>query len=205
MSRPVGRPLRRFEESGNVRRSGEPLMRLAALQSVLSDAVPSLSGCLAPALAFRFPDDLRGSSRFTGPRDLTIPGSSSRELRLLSRVRLVAVTCPPAATAGRLPWGLVLLRDVDVGSPLGDRLPSSCLRSAPGVSHALDGLLLLTPRGLVSSHCHVRASTPQGFSPAPSPCRLIADSASVLTFLPSRLHAGRTPRAPAPRARPPRP
>jgi hypothetical protein len=32
------------------------------------------------------------------------------------------------------------------------------LRSALSVSHALDGLLLHTPRGLISSHCHVRDS-----------------------------------------------
>ena len=32
------------------------------------------------------------------------------------------------------------------------------LRSAHSVSHALDGFLLRKPRGLISSHCHVRDS-----------------------------------------------
>jgi hypothetical protein len=37
------------------------------------------------------------------------------------------------------------------------------LRSALSVSHALDGLLLCLPCGLVSSHCHVRDSLLRGF------------------------------------------
>jgi hypothetical protein len=39
----------------------------------------------------------------------------------------------------------------------------ACLRSALSVSHALDGLLLSIPRGLISSHCHVRDSLFRGF------------------------------------------
>jgi len=37
------------------------------------------------------------------------------------------------------------------------------LRFAHSVSHALDDLLLLTPRGPISSHCHVRDSLFRGF------------------------------------------
>jgi hypothetical protein len=37
------------------------------------------------------------------------------------------------------------------------------LRSAHSVSRALDGLLLHTPCGLISSHCHVRDSHLRGF------------------------------------------
>jgi hypothetical protein len=61
--------------------------------------------------------------------------------------------------------------------PLGSRSPSrhKCvesticrasqarLRFAPSVSHALGDLLLRAPRGLVSSHCHVRDSLFRGF------------------------------------------
>jgi hypothetical protein len=45
-----------------------------------------LLGPPEPAVAFLFPSDLRGIPSDTGPRSLAIPGSSSRELRLLSRV-----------------------------------------------------------------------------------------------------------------------
>ena len=47
------------------------------------------------------------------------------------------------------------------------RLPMSCLRSALAVSHDLDGLLLLAPCGLVSSHSHVRDSLLRGFPQQP--------------------------------------
>ena len=52
------------------------------------------------------------------------------------------------------------------------------LRSALSVSHALDGLLLLTPCGLVSSHCHVRDSLFRGFPccQAGSPHRRVVPS-----------------------------
>jgi len=45
-----------------------------------------LLGLLVPALAFLFPSCLRGIPGNAGPRSLAIPGSSSRELRLLFRV-----------------------------------------------------------------------------------------------------------------------
>jgi hypothetical protein len=40
-----------------------------------------------PAMALLFPTDLRGIPNNAGPRSLAIPGSSSRELDSLSRVR----------------------------------------------------------------------------------------------------------------------
>jgi hypothetical protein len=52
------------------------------------------------------------------------------------------------------------------------RSPSSALRSVPGVSHALDGLLLRLSRGLVSSRNHVQGFALQGFGHAAEPCRV---------------------------------
>jgi hypothetical protein len=43
-----------------------------------------------------------------------------------------------------------------------------CLRSALGVSHTLDGLLLCAPRGLVSSRYHVRDLLFRGFPRQPA-------------------------------------
>jgi len=52
------------------------------------------------------------------------------------------------------------------------------LRSAHGVSHALDGFLLRKPCGLVSSHSHVRDSLSRGFPrrPAALPRRQVVPS-----------------------------
>jgi len=73
-------------------------------------------------------------------------------------------TCPLAAATERLPWGCdLLLSDISTWSPLDGRRPTSCLRSALGVSRALDGLLLLVPCRLISSGCHFRASLYRGF------------------------------------------
>jgi hypothetical protein len=59
------------------------------------------------------------------------------------------------------------------------------LCSAPSVSHALDGLLLALPCGLVSSRCHVQASRFRGFLPRPvrfhlvgGPCLLAVGAVS---------------------------
>jgi hypothetical protein len=53
------------------------------------------------------------------------------------------------------------------------------LCSALSVSHTLDGLLLHTPRGLVSSHCHVRDFTSGDF-PAAKPAHLIGESSPLV-------------------------
>jgi hypothetical protein len=63
---------------------------------------------------------------------------------------------------------LRLLRDTSTWSPLTGSAPTPCLCSAPSVFHALDGLLLLAPCGLVSSHYHVRDSLFRGLLPAAS-------------------------------------
>jgi hypothetical protein len=74
----------------------------------------------------------------------------------------------------RLPWGFPPLRDTDMRSPRHNEIPTPRLRSALSVSHALDRLLLLIPRGPISSRSHVRDSLFRGFPrcPATSPHRL---------------------------------
>jgi len=79
--------------------------------------------------------------------------------------------------------------------------PGLALRSAPGVSHALDGLLLLQPRGFVSPRSHVRDSPLRGCSPLPS---RIASSATVtLLSLPAFSCRRVASMAPDPSASPP--
>lgn len=134
----------------------------------MDGAVPNLLGQLDPASAFLFPDDPRGLPDTTGPRSIAIPGSSSRELRLLSRVCFCHKPArwpqPPSASLGVSS----LLRDDGSRSPLIDRLPMSCLCSALSVSHTLDGFLLLALCELISSHCHVRDSLCRGFPRCPA-------------------------------------
>jgi hypothetical protein len=87
-------------------------------------------------------------------------GSSSYELSLSYRVSSLR---PPSTSRSRAP-------------PLGFRPPSrrqpiesthasipSSLRSALGVSHPLDGLLLDLPCGFISPRCHVLGSPCRGF------------------------------------------
>jgi hypothetical protein len=121
----------------------------------MSVGVPSLLGYLDPAAAFLFPDGPRGLPRNTGPRSLALPGSSSPELRLLSRVYCHLQPARRPQPPGAFPEVSRLFRDISPRSPLPGRYPVSCLRSALSVSHALDGLLLLEPRELVSSHSRV--------------------------------------------------
>jgi hypothetical protein len=77
----------------------------------------------------------------------------------LSPVRRVPKHLPPNTSQGFVP-----IRDRSNRSPLFDELPTAHLGSALSVSHALDGLLLQLPRGLVSSHSHVRDSHFRGFA-----------------------------------------
>jgi len=65
------------------------------------------------------------------------------------------------------------------------RASQARLCSARSVSHALDGLLLAEPCGLVSSRCHVQASRFRGFLPRPvryhlvgGPCLLAVGAVS---------------------------
>jgi hypothetical protein len=113
-------------------------------------------------MAFLFPGDLCGIPSDAVPRSLAIPGSSSREFRPLYRV-LLPLTCPAPEGAELPPLGLPLSIATSVyGVHLSIDFPTY-LRSARGVSRALDGLLPLTPCRLISSHCHVRDSLFRGF------------------------------------------
>jgi len=102
-----------------------------------------------------------------GPRALARPGSSSHELYAL--LQSINRSEPaPHLRARRLPWGFVPHRDTSTESPLANEHPKLALRSALGVSHALDGLLLSLPCGFVSPRSHVRDSPSRGFLPLPS-------------------------------------
>jgi hypothetical protein len=90
------------------------------------------------------------------------------------------LTCPHTFVRGRLPWGLVPHRDINEQSPLASEHPKLTLRSALGVSHALDGLLLSLPCGFVSPRSHVRDSPSRVFLPLPSQ----SDSSSPRSLLP---------------------
>jgi hypothetical protein len=93
-------------------------------------------------------------------------------------------TCPSHGCEERLPWGLAPNRDISCGDPLASEDPNLALRSALGVSHTLDGLLSPRPRGLVSSHYHVRDSPFRGLFPPPgrpdsSSCRALLSLTTV--------------------------
>jgi hypothetical protein len=106
-------------------------------------------------MASVFLPDLHGIPNDAGPRFLAIPSASSRELRLLCRVRHRSSPArrpqPPSTSLGfRSPS-----RHPFVGSTY-RWVSRAHLRSARSVSHTLDGLLPLELCGLISSHCHVR-------------------------------------------------
>jgi hypothetical protein len=90
------------------------------------------------------------------PRSLASSGSSSYELCLSYRVRSCLL---PARHECRAPsLGFRSHSRQKRTESTYRRASHARLRSALSVSHALDGFLLHTPRGLVSSHCHVRDS-----------------------------------------------
>jgi hypothetical protein len=70
------------------------------------------------------------------------------------------------------------------------------LRSAHSVSHTLDGLLLQIPRGLVSSHSHVRDSLFRGFSRCQA--GLVSSTSRTLMPLATFTYQRVAPLAPAP-------
>jgi len=82
------------------------------------------------------------------------------------------------ASFSHLPWGSLPLRDFGKENLLATGLSHTQLCSALSVSHTLDGLPLSLPRGLVSSHCHVRDSPFRGFPhySADDPLRLAVPS-----------------------------
>jgi hypothetical protein len=89
-------------------------------------------------------------------------------------------TCPRSCLRERLPWGSIPHRDINRKNPLASEHPKLALRSALGVSHALDGLRLSLPCGSISPRCHVRDSPSRGFLPLPSQ----SDSSSPRSLLP---------------------
>lgn len=107
------------------------------------------------------------ASRVHSPSSLSVP----------FRVR---PTCgPPRSASGpealrplfrrsskRLPWGYrePSSRHQQSESTRCAAIPSSALRSVPGVPPTLDGLLLRLPRGLVSSRNHVQGSPFRGLA-----------------------------------------
>jgi hypothetical protein len=120
-------------------------------------------------------------------------GSSSPGLCLLFRVP-TARAGSPRARGERLPWGFVPPSRHQCGESTRRQGSRPCLRSAPGVSHTLDGFLLLTPRRPVSSGCHVQGFLFRGFCPpisrtGSSPAR------ALLSFGDTRLRPGKPDRA----------
>jgi hypothetical protein len=124
----------------------------------MNATVTSPPGWLVPAMALPFPAGLRGLPHRTGPRSLALAGSSPRELSCLFRAHSSLVTCPPRARGERLPWGFWPPSRCEGEQSECRRFPNAACVSALSVSHALDGLLLLAPRGLVSSRNRVRGS-----------------------------------------------
>jgi hypothetical protein len=147
-----------------------PLVKLVALQSIIECRSSRRIRLPAPTMNSLFPTARCGFPIDTVPRSVASPGSSSRELHLLFRVR--SCLSPARTPQCRAP---------SLGSRSHSRhkLEESTYRrvsqthhcSAHSVSHALDGLLLFKPCGLISSHCHVRDSRFRGFP------RYLADQA----------------------------
>ena len=136
-------------------------MRLVVPQSLMSIEVASALGSLLPPWPRCFQRTSR-SSRDTGPQTIANLGSSSLELDVLFRALFVCH--PPATRKSRAP--LMGFRPSSRRKCLESthgRPPTVYLRSVFSVSHALDGLLLHTLRGLVSSHSHVQDSHSRGF------------------------------------------
>jgi len=120
-------PLRRFASRGHRANltspsSWPPLVELTALASVVGTVVSALLGHAAPIIASPFLADRDGL-----PFDSVFPDSKEAGVILVcaslsSRVGRVRVG-PFTLVPGRLPWGLVPLRDVDPVSPLGGERP----------------------------------------------------------------------------------
>lgn len=89
----------------------------------MSVTVPGLLGYPGSASAFLFPGSPRGIPSNAVPRSLAIPGSSSRQLRALSRVWCYLRPVNRSQPINCLPWGLRLLHDNSTGSPLTDKRP----------------------------------------------------------------------------------
>jgi hypothetical protein len=141
-------------------------MRLAALQSVVNASSAGSSGYPRPPSRPGFPSG-EWHHFLRRPPISCESGSSSRELRLLFRVR-PSRTCPVHGCTERLPWSSRSPSRHQSWRSTCDRGSTPDLRSALGVSHAPDGFRPPRPRGLVSSHNHVRDSPFRGFPRHPA-------------------------------------
>jgi hypothetical protein len=168
-------------------------MRLAALQSVVNTGPAGSSGCPRPPRRRGFPRIPGGSTPCVVPRSLARTGSSSRELGLLFRVR-TASNLPHTRMCEAPPMGFCSQSRYQPRRSTCERDPSPALRSALGVSHTLDGLRPPRPRGLVSSHNHVRDSPFRGLFPPPSR----TDSSSTRALLSLAAFSYRRVASPAP-------
>ena len=145
-----------------------PLMRLTALQSVVSSRLVGPSGYPLPASLSPF---LTETAVSTGCR----PPPTFAGGFILSELRPSSEYCPvePASRPALRPYreapslGFLALIATSARSVLqwtSQSPPPSIL----GVSHALDGLLRRVPCGFVSPHSHVQGSPFRGLFPAPS-------------------------------------
>jgi hypothetical protein len=177
-------PLRRFEDSLRVpaarHRVAGASREVGCSSECCEHGLCRIIGFPAATSTSRFPARPGGSTSHVVPRSLARTGSSSRELRLLFRVRPPR-TCPAHGCVERLPWGFGSPSRHQQRRSTCERAPTPTLRSVPGVSHALDGLLPPPPRGLVSSHSHVRDSPLRGLFPPPS--RAASSTARALLSL----------------------
>ena len=135
-----------------------------------------------PPWRYCFQPSLRGFPTDTGPRSLAFPGSSSPDLTATSEYYPLH-TCTTASATARLPWGSFPPSRHQHRESTSAGNPTSRLRSALSVSHALDGLLFSLPCGLVSSRCRVRGSLLRGF---PRPSAALARRQAVPSWRPLR-------------------
>ena len=104
----------------------------------------------------------------------TVPSSGSFEIRVHPLFGFTLLrSCVREYLPVRLPWAPPLgfcsrIATSALRVHLLGRLPAADLRSAPDVSRVLDGFLLGSPGGLVSSHCHVPGFRSRGFLPRSS-------------------------------------
>jgi hypothetical protein len=135
-----------------------------------------------PPWRYCFQPCLRGFPFDTGPRLLALPGSSSPDLAATSEYYPL-YTCTSALASVRLPWGSVPPSRHQHRASTSAGNPTSRLRSALSVSHALDGLLRSLPCRLVSSRCRVRGSLLRGL---PRPSAALARRQAVPSWRPRR-------------------
>jgi len=154
-------------------------MRLVALQSVMNIEVVGLLGYLLPPRACCFQQH-SGLPPTPSPVPLRVRVHPLVSFASPSEYILLGHPSDPNAEAlvPNTSRGLCPNRDLSNRSQPFDELPTAHLRFALSVSRALGDLLLRLPRGLISSHCHVRDSHFRGFPrcQAGSPRRRVVPS-----------------------------